>query len=244
MTSRLEVYGASPITSGAVLWLLVRRLSASGAGRIHGEAKIWPVILSLNGKGGQAMGRASKREEIAQAAFEQFHARGFNATGISDITGAAGVPKGSFYNHFSSKEESALEALSRYAGTLGFDLLTASGKPPLERLRAHFAFLSKDTVDNGYVRGCLVGNLGAEVADHSEEIRAAVKGGFDSWAALIRNVLSEAQEEGDLDGAMDVEATALFILSAWEGTLIVARAEKSAASVDAFFRTVFDLLLR
>lgn len=40
------------------------------------------------------MGRPSKREDIAQAALRQFHARGFNATGISDITAAAGAPKG------------------------------------------------------------------------------------------------------------------------------------------------------
>ncbi|MGW1729093.1 TetR family transcriptional regulator C-terminal domain-containing protein [Streptomyces sp. NPDC002306] len=190
------------------------------------------------------MGRASKREEIAQAAFEQFFARGFSATGINDITKAAGVPKGSFYNHFSSKEESALEALNRYAATLRFEMLTATDTPPLDRLRAHFEFLSRDTVDNGFVRGCLAGNLGAEVADHSEQIRTAVKDGFDRWAAQIGQLLAEAQEAGDLDGGLDVHATALFVLSAWEGTLIAARADKSAAPVDAFFRTVFDVVLR
>jgi len=189
------------------------------------------------------MGRASKREEVAQAAFRQFHARGFNATGISDITTAAGVPKGSFYNHFASKDESALEALRRYGESLRFEMLTAPGRPPLERLRAHFAFLGRDTVENGFVRGCLVGNFGAEVADHNEQIRDAVKDGFDQWAARIRQVLAEAQDAGDLNDALDPDATALFILSAWEGALIAARADKSAAPVDAFFRTVFDVLL-
>jgi TetR/AcrR family transcriptional repressor of nem operon len=190
------------------------------------------------------MGRASKREEIAQAALQQFHARGFNATGINDITTAAGVPKGSFYNHFSSKEESALEALGRYAATLRFDMLTTAGRPALERLRAHFEYLGSDTLDNEFVRGCLAGNFGAEVADHNEEIRTAVQRGFDRWASHIRQVLTEAQEAGDLDGGLDPTATALFILSAWEGTLITARAQKSAAPVEAFFRTVFDVVLR
>jgi TetR/AcrR family transcriptional regulator, transcriptional repressor for nem operon len=190
------------------------------------------------------MGRASKREEIAQAALRQFQAQGFNATGINDITKAAGVPKGSFYNHFSSKEESALEALARYAGTLRFDMLEEPGRPPLERLRNHFEYLGRDTLDNGFVRGCLAGNLGAEVADHNEEIRSAVRSGFDRWAAHIQRVLVEAQEAGDVDSALDVTATALFILSAWEGTLITARAHKSEAPVEAFFRTVFDVVLR
>ncbi|WP_037571459.1 TetR/AcrR family transcriptional regulator [Phaeacidiphilus oryzae] len=190
------------------------------------------------------MGRPSKREEIAQAALREFHARGYNATGIQDIAQAANVPKGSFYNHFSSKDEGALEALSRYAATLRFDILTATERPPLERLRAHFDHLGRDTVDNGFVRGCLAGNLGAEVADHNESIRAAVQRGFDRWASLIEQVLVEAQEAGHLDPALDVADAARFILSAWEGTLITARTGKSAAPVDAFFRMVFEVLLR
>ncbi|WP_063795967.1 TetR/AcrR family transcriptional regulator [Streptacidiphilus griseoplanus] len=190
------------------------------------------------------MARASKREEIAEAALQQFHTHGFNATGISDITAAAGAPKGSFYNHFSSKEESALEALSRYGAGLRFDILTTPGRPALERLRAHFEHLGRDTVDSGFTRGCLVGNLGAEVADHSEEIRTAVRRGFDLWASNIRQALTEAQEAGDLDGALDTAAAARFILSAWEGTLIVARADKSTAPFEAFFHMVFDVTLR
>jgi TetR/AcrR family transcriptional regulator, transcriptional repressor for nem operon len=190
------------------------------------------------------MARASKREEIAEAALQEFRTRGFNATGINDITTAAGAPKGSFYNHFSSKEESALEALSRYAATLRFDMLTTPGRPPLERLREHFEFLGRDTVEHGFARGCLAGNFGAEVADHSAEIRSAVRRGFDRWASHIRQVLTEAQEAGDLDDGLDVAVAALFVLSAWEGTLLSARAEKSAAPFDAFFRMVFDVVLR
>ncbi|MFF4961710.1 TetR/AcrR family transcriptional regulator [Streptomyces sp. NPDC001222] len=190
------------------------------------------------------MARASKREEIAQAALEQFRTRGFNATGISDITSAAGAPKGSFYNHFASKEASALEALNRYGAGLRFDMLDTPGRPALDRLRAHFEFLSEDTVDNGFARGCLVGNLAAEVADHSEEIRSAVQDGFQRWTSYIQEVLAEAKDAGELDAALDVETTALFILSAWEGTLIAARADKSSAPFDAFFRMVFDVVLR
>ncbi|KOG59575.1 hypothetical protein [Streptomyces flaveolus] len=56
---------------------------------------------------------------------------------------------------------SVLEALDRYAAGLRFDMLTMPGRPPLERLRAHFEYLGRDTLDNGFVRGCLAGNVGA-----------------------------------------------------------------------------------
>ncbi len=82
------------------------------------------------------------------------------------------------------------------------------------------------------------------MADHNEEIRSAVQRGFDRWASRIRQVLVEAQEAGDLDGALDTTAAALFILSAWEGALIAARADKSAAPVEAFFHIIFGVVLR
>ncbi|MGE7438613.1 TetR family transcriptional regulator C-terminal domain-containing protein [Kitasatospora sp. NPDC001175] len=74
--------------------------------------------------------------------------------------------------------------------------------------------------------------------------RSAVRGGFRRWTSRIQQVLTEAKETGELDAALDVEAAALFILSAWEGTLIAARADKSSAPLDAFFRMVFDVVLR
>jgi TetR/AcrR family transcriptional regulator, transcriptional repressor for nem operon len=204
------------------------------------------AVVAAEGPGGRcsAMARQSKREEIARAALREFHERGFNATGISDITVAAGAPKGSFYNHFASKEECALEALTRYADGLRFDLLTTSGRPALERLRGHFEFLGQDTIGSGFAKGCLVGNFSAEVADHSTELRSAIERGLGQWALLIGQVLAEAQAAGEISGSLDAGATAVFILSAWEGTLLTARAQKSAAPFEAFFTTVFDVILR
>ena len=60
------------------------------------------------------MARQSMRDEIVAAALEQFHIRGYHGAGVKDITDAAGVPKGSFYNHFDSKEALAVVALQQY----------------------------------------------------------------------------------------------------------------------------------
>jgi TetR/AcrR family transcriptional repressor of nem operon len=88
-----------------------------------------------------------------------------------------------------------------------------------------------------------VGNLAAEVADHNEVIRAAVRRGFDQWAALIAEVLTEAREAGEVDAGLDADDAARFILSAWEGTLLVARADKSSVPFDSFFHMVFGVVL-
>src|SRR5712664_1441331 len=61
------------------------------------------------------MPRVSVREEIVESALVEFHRRGFSACSVEDITRAAGVPKGSFYNHFKSKEELGAEVVRRYS---------------------------------------------------------------------------------------------------------------------------------
>lgn len=189
------------------------------------------------------MARQNMREEIVEAALEQFHVHGFNAAGVKDITDAAGVPKGSFYNHFTSKETLATVALERYgAGRRLADLADGSVEP-VARLRAHFEFLRDETVHHGIRRGCLFGNFGAEIADHSDTIRETVRQSFEQWAGALAATITEAQRSGAVRAGLDPETTAQFLLNAWEGTLIRARADRSADAFTPFFDMAFGTLL-
>lgn len=58
--------------------------------------------------------RSNVREQLLDTGLRVLHERGFNATSVQDITEAASVPKGSFYNHFESKEDLGAEVVSRY----------------------------------------------------------------------------------------------------------------------------------
>jgi TetR/AcrR family transcriptional repressor of nem operon len=173
---------------------------------------------------------------------EQFHTLGYNAAGVKTITDAAGVPKGSFYNHFDSKEALAVEVLRHY-GEGRLDDLTGGDPEPLARLKAHFEGLRAEVVRHDYTRGCLIGNFGAEIADHSEVIRATVRESFEAWAGAIAALLEEARRAGAVRADLDPRTTARFLLNAWEGTLVRARADRSAEAFDAFSATVFGPLL-
>lgn len=183
------------------------------------------------------------RTEIAAAALDRFHAQGY-AVGVKEITDAAGVPKGSFYNHFPSKEAMAVEALTAYGATLGLDELADETVAPLDRLRAHFELLASQNRKRNFARGCLFGNLTADVADHSEPIREHLAAGFDSWAGLITAAIAQAQQDGSIAPGLDPAVTARFVLNAWEGALLGARAAQTEDSFAAFFTTVFNALLR
>jgi TetR/AcrR family transcriptional repressor of nem operon len=189
------------------------------------------------------MARQSMREEIVEAALTQFHTHGFNAAGVKDITDAAGVPKGSFYNHFESKEALAAVILERYGATRRLQDLADKEVEPLERLRRHFEFLRGEIADYGFTRGCLIGDFGNEVADHSTAIRSRVNQAFGQWRSAIGGALGEAIADGSVDPGLDPDSAAQFILSAWEGAIILARSDRSAGAFDAFFAMVFGKLL-
>lgn len=191
-----------------------------------------------------AVPKPSKRDDLLASALETFHAHGFHGTGIKEIADAAGAPKGSFYNHFSSKEECAVEALRLYGAERRLDMLADVTSPPLERVRRHFEFLRDETVDRDFTRGCMFGNFATDVVDHSEVIRSVVQDSLRMWNSAIAAALSEARRDGAVRADLDPEVTARFLLNAWEGTLIEARAGKSAAAFDTFFRMAFDVVLR
>ncbi|WBQ07656.1 TetR/AcrR family transcriptional regulator [Kribbella sp. CA-293567] len=185
------------------------------------------------------MARRSMREEIVEAALAQFHERGFNAAAVKDITDRAGVPKGSFYNHFESKEALAIVALERYGVGRRLGDLADSSVEPVARIRKHFEFLRDEVVAFGITRGCLLGNFGTEIVDHSEPIRGGVKAGLEAWTGLLAGAIAEGQEAGAIRSELDAEQTARYLLSAWEGTLIQARAYKDAKVFDSFFELTF-----
>jgi TetR/AcrR family transcriptional repressor of nem operon len=188
--------------------------------------------------------RASVREQIVDAAFEQFHQHGYNACGVKLITDTAGVPKGSFYNHFESKEALALVVMERYGATRRAEDLLDPAVPGLTRLRDHFDFLAGDIEKYEYNRGCVFGNFSNEAADHSDAIRDGVRTNLDSWATAIATAVRDAQTDGSVSADTDPEVLAKFIVNAWEGAIVGERAAKNGSSFAAFFTVVFDSLLR
>lgn len=190
------------------------------------------------------MPRANMRRQIVDAAMDQFHERGFNGCAVKDITDAAKVPKGSFYNHFDSKESLALEVLRRYEADCAMQSLSDPSTEPVLRLRTFFEGQRQALERFGYVRGCLFGNFGSEMADHSPPVREQVEGALTRWADAVAAPLHEAQANGSLRGAgSDPDRLARFIVDAWQGAVIRAKVAQDRAPLDDFFGTVFDSLL-
>lgn len=186
------------------------------------------------------------RDNLLRAGMDMLHGSGYSATGIKEIVDAANVPKGSFYNHFESKEVFGREIVDHYFLTNLPALqahFTDQSVPPLERLRSYFEDRIRSFEAGGYVRGCLMGNLSLEVADHSEVIRDQLAEHFQTWSALIEQCVLSAQELGMMSGRLPAVLLAQFLLNSWEGALLRMRVERTDAPLREFMTVVFDSLL-
>lgn len=189
------------------------------------------------------MPRPSVRGKLVQAGLETFHSKGFNGCSIQDITEAAGVPKGSFFNHFKSKELLVLEVLGPYGESNRIDILLDRSKGPLERLRHHFNFLADSYSQFNFERGCLLGNLGAEIATSHPPVRDALRDILQAWSSIIAGVLREAQEAGEVRTDINVDEMGSFLVNAWEGVVLRLKIVKNRTPVDEFLDICFGGLL-
>ena len=194
--------------------------------------------------------RPSVREQLTESAVEVFHARGFNGCSVQDIVEAAGVPKGSFYNHFKSKEALGVEVVraytrlvAAYVAEAGAGEIFSGDRTPLERIRAYFEAVIEQNVSCGVRKGCLLGNFATELAPHSTEIANAVTDALDNWSVAIARALAQAQEAGELSKDADVEALGRYLVDGYEGAAARAKLIGDRAPMDEFIRTTFDFLL-
>jgi TetR/AcrR family transcriptional repressor of nem operon len=193
------------------------------------------------------MPKPDTKEKILQIGSDLIHRKGFHYTGLQEILQAAGVPKGSFYNYFKSKEDFGLQVIDyfvHYFDTVTKDHLEDRSIPPLKRIEKILDFFMEYFKSEEFTRGCPVGNLSQEMADISPAFRHRLKNAIDAMVGAYAKVLIEAQIKGDIPEDLDVREAAYFIVSSWHGALIRMKIEKSADSLGNHKKFIFESVLK
>jgi TetR/AcrR family transcriptional regulator, transcriptional repressor for nem operon len=193
------------------------------------------------------MGKETTRDTLLEVGRQIFVERGFNNTGIDAILTAAGVPKGSFYYYFPSKEAFALEVLNRFAAGHEADLdriLKDRSVPPLERMRCLMEATAKRLEPQQCRNGCLVGNFCQELADQNEAFRERLDEILRGWGGCYAACLKEAQAAGDLSADLDPNELADFLLNSWQGAVLRAKTSRSTAPLQTFLNLIFGFVLK
>ncbi|MGO2879083.1 MAG: TetR family transcriptional regulator C-terminal domain-containing protein [Halomonas sp.] len=192
------------------------------------------------------MKNTATRDKLIDTGAELITQQGYNATGINAVLNACGVPKGSFYHYFSSKEDFGLAVIERFANDYDASLvalLEDPMTPPLDRLKRYFATSRAYMSERDHAAGCLIGNLGQEMAGQSVRFREALNHAFLRWEARFAHCLQAAQAQGALTQALDPQQLASFILSGWEGAILRAKTLKSDAPMEVFEKLLFEQVL-
>jgi len=193
------------------------------------------------------MSKETTRDVLLEAGRQVFLERGYNHSGIESILHAAGVPKGSFYYYFPSKEVFGLEVLNRFVSVIEAELDRHLGDrtvPPLERLRRYGESVCQRLETRQCRNGCLVGNLSQELADQNEAFRERLAEIFRAWADKYAACLREAQELGEIPDGLDADDLAEFWLCGWQGAVLRAKTARSTAPLRTFLNLMFDYVLR
>ncbi|NEA52967.1 TetR/AcrR family transcriptional regulator [Streptomyces sp. SID13666] len=175
------------------------------------------------------MGRTSDaREKILGAAQSLIELRGYSALGVAEICKTAGVPKGSFYYFFESKEALALAVLDEHWASqqATWTRILNSAAEPLQRLRRLFEETEAGQLAGqqscGTVSGCLFGNLTLEMSNQTEAIRARLQEIFDAQVGMVASVVAEALERKEVT-VIDTREAARSVVAQLEGQVLFAK---------------------
>jgi len=196
---------------------------------------------------GRPAGRSPARAELLQKGMEILTEQGFASTGIEAVLRETGVPKGSFYHYFASKEEFGLAVIDAYARHYDEKLDRLFGNdavPPLERFGNFLAEARRGMRKHAYRRGCLIGNLGQEFGCGHEVFATRLSAVLKDWQRIVAVCLQAAQLRGELAETAEPKRLAELFWIGWEGAVMRARLEKSCRPLELFMEFYLAQLRR
>jgi TetR/AcrR family transcriptional repressor of nem operon len=185
------------------------------------------------------------RERLIAEGLKALILQGFDGIGLNSILHSAGVPKGSFYYFFKSKEDFAgavLDAYERHYIGMRNDLFKDASFSPLQRLRNYFDAVERLHLTEAPLAGCLFGVLSQTAAARSPEFRTRLVRVFSRWEAQLRALLEEGQVMGEVDPAVDTKETAAFLIDCYEGTLVRMKVDGDRNAFRRFRRLALEPL--
>jgi TetR/AcrR family transcriptional repressor of nem operon len=181
--------------------------------------------------------RDSTRERLVRAGIEAVLERGWAASGVDAVLRSAGVPKGSFYHYFPSKDDFGYAVLAGYQAFFLRRLARCFGPGGPATLAGQLdAFLAESLegmARHGWRRGCLVGALGQELGGLHEGFRTRLLASLAEWEVVLAAALSAARTRGEVAAGLDAPACARTFWSAWEGAVLQARLQRDGAPLAA-----------
>lgn len=186
------------------------------------------------------------KKKIIHESLKLFSLKGFLSTSIQDVLEAANTSKGGHYNHFQSKEDLFFAVLAearriwREKNLAGLDQLDS----PMEKIRRLMEnYRDRYLKDaRNFPGGCIFVTLSVELDDQRPHLSRELNKGFAGFKAMIKGLLDQAKEEGDLRKDVDTGALTEMIFAGMMGASVIYGTEKSATSLDQSINSLLEYL--
>ncbi len=183
------------------------------------------------------------REKLLSLAFCEIHRQGFQGASIANILESTQLTKGALYHHFPTKHALGLavvdEIIAPQLESMVFQPLRDSANPVatlLEIIAGVASFLG----DEGIMLGCPLNNLMQEMSPLDEQFRHHLNTILETWQQTISNALLQGQADCIIKPEVDCPAAALFIISAWEGCISIAKNKQSPETFKLCMKQLHD----
>ena len=172
---------------------------------------------------------------------------GYHATSVKDIVSASGIPKGSFYNYFESKESFAKEALKLYmteGEEIVNDTLANEHLAPLERLKRFY----KRRIDHmerqmQLKKGCFASNMASELGDTNDDLSKVIQEVLDELKVPIKEAVRLAQIDGSIQSVADPSEITDFMENSFRGAFMEMKSSRSAEPLRNCNKFIFSAIL-
>jgi AcrR family transcriptional regulator len=172
------------------------------------------------------------RQLLLEAAYEEIHRNGYQASGLCQILERAGLTKGALYHHFADKRELGLAVLDEIIQPAivtswldPLDRAIEAGADPLEALIDYLQARGQKISDAQCELGCPLNNLAQEMSGLDEDFRKRIGFTFNLWSNGLAERLASSQRTGNIRADVDIQGVARFIVASMEGSMSFAKAQ-------------------
>ena len=186
------------------------------------------------------------RTALLEAGMSIMLEKGYTNTGIQEVLSSLGIPKGSFYYYFESKEAFALAIIRHVDQANTADLvqiLSDRKQTPMQRLRTYCEQGLQKIRSLECRKGCLIGNLSQEMSDQSEVLRKELANILSIQRNIFATCIAQGQELGEITPCCSAEKLAELFSSGWTGAMLRAKTIKNTVPLDTFIELMFNHFL-
>lgn len=191
------------------------------------------------------MGYKHNIEDVIQRGIELVRTQGYHNVGINQILKVSGIPKGSFYNFFSSKEafiKAALESYGRDYSSWIRELLHTDDPSPLSRLKSFYKILIDANEADNYAGGCLINTVSNEVGRNNDVVGAAANASFQLLIEAVAECVQQGQDAGEIITDYSALELAEYLHAGIYGSLSRMKVTRSRDYMDRWYDMTFSFI--